>query len=329
MSGLNRLGVNLGMRTHRLNAQIISQHPSAASASEDSESGSDDESDLDVFEDNSSAGDKQAKSDVLKEANDNKIGLEIDGRALSSSRINRRRSYGDTLWNPSSSTLTKEREPGNSKSTLRKRVVEPLSKSKNVSLKDHVSQSLNPPSALAAGPSAVAQRPAISRHISMPKFSSKPVPVTKIATEDGLARSIMFSETPSPPHRNSRFPLDHHKLNESTDLSNHVLETSERKHNQDFQKKISYQGSNYSTQHVPLSFNDMPCRAQHLILNELIRKHSADTAVIFTTLPSPIEGTSKDEEASMAYLSNLEVLSKGCPPCLMVHSNSMTVTMSL
>jgi len=50
---------------------------------------------------------------------------------------------------------------------------------------------------------------------------------------------------------------------------------------------------------------------------------------MFTTLPSPVEGTSKSEEASISYLSDLEVLCQGCPPCLMVHSNSMTVTMSL
>jgi solute carrier family 12 (potassium/chloride transporters), member 9 len=66
-----------------------------------------------------------------------------------------------------------------------------------------------------------------------------------------------------------------------------------------------------------------------MILNELMRQHSADTAVMFTTLPSPLEGTSKSEETSAAYLSDLEVLCKGCPPCLLVHSNSMTVTMSL
>ena len=60
-----------------------------------------------------------------------------------------------------------------------------------------------------------------------------------------------------------------------------------------------------------------------------MRKKSKHTAVMFTTLPSPVEGTSKSEEASRVYLGDLEVLCKGCPPVLMVHSNSMTVTMSL
>ncbi len=56
---------------------------------------------------------------------------------------------------------------------------------------------------------------------------------------------------------------------------------------------------------------------------------SDETAVMFTTLPSPVEGTSKSVEASQGYLGDLEVLCKDCPPVLLVHSNSMTVTMSL
>ena len=82
-------------------------------------------------------------------------------------------------------------------------------------------------------------------------------------------------------------------------------------------------------QSIPLSFNDLPCRAQHLILNELIRRQSDDTAVVFTTLPSPIEGTCESEGESVKYISDLEVLCQGLPPVLLVHSNSMTVTMNL
>lgn len=80
---------------------------------------------------------------------------------------------------------------------------------------------------------------------------------------------------------------------------------------------------------MPLSFNDLPSRAQHLILNELMTQQSAESAVIFTTLPSPGDGTSESEEASESYLSDLEVLWQGLPPSLLVHSNSMTVTMNL
>lgn len=80
---------------------------------------------------------------------------------------------------------------------------------------------------------------------------------------------------------------------------------------------------------VPLSFNDLPSRAQHLILNDLMVQQSSDTAVVFTTLPTPVEGTSHSEEDSSSYLSDLEVLWQGLPPCLLLHSNSMTVTMNL
>lgn len=62
-----------------------------------------------------------------------------------------------------------------------------------------------------------------------------------------------------------------------------------------------------SAQINPLSFNDLPSRAQHLILNELIRKYSHDTAVVFTTLPSPQSNTSKSEKDSVEYLAGLEV----------------------
>ncbi|KAK8058753.1 hypothetical protein PG994_009201 [Apiospora phragmitis] len=87
--------------------------------------------------------------------------------------------------------------------------------------------------------------------------------------------------------------------------------------------------STYSIQSLPLSFNDLPSRAQHLILNELMRQNSGDSAVILTTLPIPDEGTSKNEEASLKYLSDIEVLCHELPPVLLVLSNNMTVTVSL
>jgi potassium/chloride transporter 9 len=75
---------------------------------------------------------------------------------------------------------------------------------------------------------------------------------------------------------------------------------------------------------LPLSFNDLPSRAQYLILNELMRQNSGDTAVLLTTLPIPAEGTCRSEEASVAYLSDTEVLCHDLPPVLLVLSNNMT-----
>ncbi|KAL2168598.1 hypothetical protein VTG60DRAFT_7084 [Thermothelomyces hinnuleus] len=88
-------------------------------------------------------------------------------------------------------------------------------------------------------------------------------------------------------------------------------------------------GSSYSTQDLSLSFNDLPGRAQHLILNELMRQNSSDTAVMLTTLPIPQENTCQSEEESLAYLSDVEVLCNGLPPVLLVLSNHITVTVSL
>ncbi|PHH86488.1 hypothetical protein CDD83_10189 [Cordyceps sp. RAO-2017] len=88
-------------------------------------------------------------------------------------------------------------------------------------------------------------------------------------------------------------------------------------------------GSTYSTQSVALSFNDLPSRAQHLVLNELMRQQSKDTAVLLSTLPIPSEGTNLDAMATVRYLSDVEILCYDLPPTMMVLSNNMTVTVSL
>lgn len=75
---------------------------------------------------------------------------------------------------------------------------------------------------------------------------------------------------------------------------------------------------------LPLSFNDLPSRAQYLILNELLRQNSSDSAVLYTTLPIPTEGTCRSEETSVQYLSDIEVLCNDLPPVLLVLSNNMT-----
>lgn len=83
-------------------------------------------------------------------------------------------------------------------------------------------------------------------------------------------------------------------------------------------------GSGNENNGLPLSFNDLPSRAQYLILNELLRQNSNDSAVLFTTLPIPAEGTCRSEEASVQYLSDIEVLCNDLPPVLLVLSNNMT-----
>lgn len=381
MSGITRLGVSLGMRTHRLDPQLMKDHPSNASASEDSGS-SEESSDTEVFESDSDDNRSQGKHSAASEGDIDGFDSDSSHRLSSPTKITRRRSYGDSMRSlPPSKKYTGEREqkvPEPAKKSLSEqplvRVSHPdgimtagaeeqdarprtsettSSKSASISnisnelaalksspersnesnskaslvtpkkLEERFSALKNRPT-----PAPTLQRPAMSRHSSMPKFSSKPVPMTRVATEDGPGPSIMFSDTPSPPPRRNRLPSAYRPRDGGTELSDHISEASEDEPNH-LQSSLSRRGSAYSTQSVPLSFNDLPCRAQHLILNELIRQNSTDTAVMFTTLPSPLEGTSKSEETSMSYLSDLEVLCKGCPPCLLVHSNSMTVTMSL
>lgn len=86
----------------------------------------------------------------------------------------------------------------------------------------------------------------------------------------------------------------------------------------------------YSTDLPTISFNELPNKAQYLILNELIRINSSSaTGVVLTALPAPEAGTSIDELKSLRYLEQLESLFSGGPPILGVHAKTLTMTMSL
>lgn len=86
----------------------------------------------------------------------------------------------------------------------------------------------------------------------------------------------------------------------------------------------------YSTDLPVVSFNELPNKAQYLILNELIRVNSsAATGVVLTALPAPEPGTSLDELKSLRYLEQLESLFAGGPPIMGVHAKTLTMTMSL
>jgi len=339
MSGITRLGVSLGMTTHRLSPNITKLHASQGSASEDSSSESEYESETDeeALESAASEGDIDGF-----ESDDSLSDVPIGP-------VRRRRSHGDSMRGPppskkstgekqikiperiarmpwlteseattSAPELTQTERPKTPASKVATAgTLSPVASSRPGSIKG---PERTPPKPEQSRPeSARSERPPLSRHASMPKFTSKPVPITRVATEDGPGPSIMFTDTPSPPIRNSRLPSAYRA---SPTFPDHISEEYEG-------SPQSRTGSQYFVQSLPISFNDLPCRAQHLILNELMRQQSEDTAVMFTTLPSPVEGTCKSEAASSGYLSDLEVLCKGCPPTLMVHSNSMTVTMSL
>jgi potassium/chloride transporter 9 len=78
-----------------------------------------------------------------------------------------------------------------------------------------------------------------------------------------------------------------------------------------------------------LSFNDLPAKGQHLILNNLMKTVSSDVPLIFTTLPAPFIGTHRDEEDCKEYLDNLQIWIDDLPPVLLINSQSMTVTTAL
>ena len=81
---------------------------------------------------------------------------------------------------------------------------------------------------------------------------------------------------------------------------------------------------------TPLTFNALPNQAQYLILNELIRRNSSQsTSVVLTALPAPEPATSYSQDASDAYLAQLQLLYGGGPPVLGVHAKTQTMTMSL
>lgn len=164
-------------------------------------------------------------------------------------------------------------------------------------------------------------RPGLSRASSQARFSSRLLPETRVTTEGEGGPSVSFAPEPETrPHTRppspGEGPVDF-SINIPDLVASYQAKSGDDENND----------SNYSsgeTSSLPLSFNDLPARAQYLILNELLCQNSGDSAVIFTTLPIPTEGTCKSEEKSVQYLSDLEVLCHELPPVLLVLSNNMT-----
>lgn len=60
-------------------------------------------------------------------------------------------------------------------------------------------------------------------------------------------------------------------------------------------------------------------------INTLMMRHSERTAVVFTHLPHTANFLSKPD----MYLNLLDTLSRGLPPCVMVHGTEKVVTYSI
>lgn len=170
-----------------------------------------------------------------------------------------------------------------------------------------------------------AERPGFTRQPSAGRFSSRPVPEPKVSVGDGAGPTITFAEPPPRSRKSSVLS----NMEDQSDVQLNMSDILEEYRLRGPWREGDEEGASYSTQALALSFNDLPSRAQHLILNELMQSQSSETAVLFTTLPIPIEGTCLDEEASVQYLSNVEVLCHDLPPVLLVLSNNLTVTVGL
>lgn len=78
-----------------------------------------------------------------------------------------------------------------------------------------------------------------------------------------------------------------------------------------------------------IEFDDLPSRAQHLILNDMMVQLSRDSALIFSTLPIPPLGTHLNEEDSFEYVQDLDMWLERLPPTMLINSQTMTVTTAL
>ena len=310
-SALRGLRVRLGMQTHKLHDDMLHRHAALASESSDSNDNDSDSSDDGGSSDRASAASENDIDDFAEGKNNQALNLQP------TSATRRRHSHGDSLQREP--PLTKRATPHHTCGLPK--AFNNQTENNNTPKGKSSQQASNIPD---GPPNKVPSRPTLPRQSTAAKFTSHPVPKTKVASNDGPGPSIMFTDAASPQSKPST-PSGHHRhsiYHSNSDGTNIPSSLP-------FSGYASAATGYPFPQNIPLSFNDLPCRAQHMILNELMRQHSHDTAVILTTLPSPLEGTCNNEEDCVRYLSDLEVFCQELPPILLVHSNSMTVTMNL
>jgi len=355
----SRLGVSLTMQTHRLDPQLMTL-PAAGSLSSDTNSS--DESDNESTTSSSSQISLEATTGSISPAHYSEDSLlqtpstlrRSGGSDVTSTRVIPSSSPKDpSLLSEETDTRTSSMATSSIQITLglpsptphcrlsTPATPRPIMPTANLqqtiiehdmptSTKDDNEVTMNTPQPLRTLPRHLrpSGRPLTIRQSSVPRLSSTLVPRTTVATEEGPGPSIMFS-TPSPPSRVASNPLTSiYGRYANKDTTSAKAETPPTSTYRARAASVMSTTSAF-TQSQSLSFNALPCRAQHLILNELMRQHSGSSGVIFTTLPAPVAGTSESDEESLRYLGDLEVLYRGLPPMLLVHSNSVSVTMNL
>ncbi|EXJ78955.1 hypothetical protein A1O3_08455 [Capronia epimyces CBS 606.96] len=313
---LSSLGLSLSMRTSRLDDDMLSRHASHPSDSDGSESEEEDtEAEYEEYHD----GDGSSEGSLMEEEASARPSPSGDPRSVRTppKKSSRASSKKSSLKRTKDVTYREGRSSP----------PEPLIQfDENILDSSDEQQNRGRPAPIADSESSQRRSASLGKGLEAmrsqrprtpsPNFTSEPVPATQMASEEGAGPSIMFAEDPHPRRQKADEPEE----------SGGVSIYQRAKDNGSPPKPAS----GYPTAAAaPLSFNDLPSRAQHLILNDLISQNSDDTAVIFTTLPAPVEGTYRSETDSLRYISDLEVLVGGLPSTLLVQSNSMTVTTNL
>ncbi|KAI8909000.1 amino acid permease-domain-containing protein, partial [Gorgonomyces haynaldii] len=101
--------------------------------------------------------------------------------------------------------------------------------------------------------------------------------------------------------------------------------TSDTPSEKTLKKRPSFQ----SITSTPSVFNKLSPKAQHMIMNQLMKAHSDGTKLIITTLAAPDQNASKSSKDCLVYLEQIKSLVTDLPPILLVHGKGLTVTMSL
>ncbi|KAK5264625.1 hypothetical protein LTR96_010105 [Exophiala xenobiotica] len=315
LGDLSSLGVSLSMRTSRLDDDMLSRHashPSDSEASDASDYGDEDEDEEDESEIGSFKGETaNHEMDSADLKSPNKAKDSSKKSSLASSKMSRRRIKKHAHLD--------EEALSSSPAPMLQFDDDILDRAEDAPRGRTTSH------ADSRAPPQRSKSPADSLHVSGSRrgvsssFTSSPVPFTKVASEEGVGPSIMFADDPHPRRQKVDEAEAEAEAAASRSIYQRTRDDSGPRPTSGFPNAAS----------IPLSFNDLPSRAQHLILNELMSQNSEDTAVIFTTLPAPVDGMYKSETDSLGYISDLEVLVGGLPPTLLVHSNSMTVTTNL
>lgn len=147
-----------------------------------------------------------------------------------------------------------------------------------------------------------------SKTSSRPVFSSNKLPNTKVLEDQSGDKPTIVPVVESPSSGNEGSGSREPGLPE---LSN------------------TYSGDSLLRAMQNLVFNDLPSRAQHLILNDMMSQISGGSDLIFSTLPVPALGTHEDEEASLRYVEDLHTWLQGLPAAMLINSQTMTVTTAL